>query len=67
MNAKVWWYYISHVTNCTHKKTFNEDVLRKIDKSIMHFYGGYKGQTLANTYNKLSIKKITLDIFPVDI
>ena len=26
-----------------------------MDKSVRHFYGGYRGQTLANTYNKLSI------------
>ena len=61
LNAKVWWYYISHVRNCT--KTFNEDVLRKIDKIIMNFYGGYRGQKLAKTYNKLSIlSKLKLTI-----
>ena len=37
------------------KKTFNEDVLREIDKIIMDFFGGYRGQTLANTYNKLTL------------
>ena len=33
-----------------------------MDKSIRHFYGGNRGQTLANTYNKLAIKSKSQNI-----